>query len=100
MGTATTQAVISVNLTPEFKERALKSSWGMFTPEGSMRVADTFIALVEGGVVLQITSDGIVEDFGRAVFETIDAVVSPNHSEVNDTEVRGMIWSTAESLLK
>lgn len=94
------QITITIEVTPEWREKANRTSWGMYTPEGSKMVSATFIGLVTGGVIISPTSNGLEYDFGKAVFDAVDIIVSPTHSEVNDTECREAIWSIAESLLK
>ena len=93
------RTTVSVTLAAEWKERALRGSWAMYGPEGGRMVAETFIALVEGGVVISRREGTLAHDFGREVFEATALVVAPQHGEVEDTAVRELIWAKAEELL-
>jgi len=97
--TNTSRTTISITLTDEWKARALRGSWAMFEPEGGRMVAETFIALLEGGVVINERRGSLAYDFAREVFEAIDLVVSPQYGEVSDTAVRELIMDKAEELL-
>jgi hypothetical protein len=97
--TNTVSTTITLKLTDEWKARALRSSWAMFEPEGGRMVAEAFIALLEGGVIIAERRGDLSYDFAREVFEAIDLIVSPVHSEVGDTEVRELIMGHAERLL-
>lgn len=94
-----TSTVISLTLAPEYRERALQGSWAMFEPEGDKAVGETFVALVEGGVVVRNVSGNLIEDFAQEVFEATRIVVEPQHGEVSDTAVRELILARAEKLL-
>lgn len=97
--TNTVSTTITLKLTDERKAKAFRSSWAMFEPEGARMVAEAFIALLEGGVIITERRGDLSYDFAREVYEAVSLIVSPVHSEVSDTAVRELIMGHAESLL-
>lgn len=95
----TVSTTIALRLADEWKAKALRSSWAMYEPEGGRMVAEAFIALLEGGVIITERRGDLSYDFAREVFEAINLIVSPVHGEVGDTEVRELIMGHAENLL-
>jgi len=90
---------VTVVLSPEFREKLRNSGWGMFEPEGSRMVADTFIELVEVyGVAVERTFATFASDFADAVVKIVESVVKPIHGEVSDTAVRDVIYGRAHQL--
>ena len=90
---------IKVSLSPETRTLLLDDGWAMFEPEGDAIVGQTFVDLIEGGVVLNERRGSIEYDFAREVFEAICLIVGLNHSEVQDTAVRELIMGRAERLI-
>lgn len=101
METSSNYLTITTTLSDEWKQRALKGSWGMFTDEGSLMVGQTIVDIAERGVRIEDLKAGesIQEAFSRTFVSAVTAVVRPVHSEVTDTEVEDSLYDASMRII-